>query len=244
MEWFCVINNTAKGPFSEGELKELVKTGKLKTDTLVWNKSCEKDGNGWAKAIETELADLFPPPPPNAWQDHASAVTDDSAWYYAEKGKRVGSFTELQMRDLIRSGKISYGTGVWKNGLTDWIHIENTEFLTFLQSISSPPLPSNFVNNSIVWGLASVPIVGAIIENIFYPLFEIPLLSFFIYFCVNSILCGIDAKRLKAAGHDTDKFSGWIFIVPIYLAKRAQYLKQDYYYLVAWIICFLLGLFV
>lgn len=58
-----------------------------------------------------------------------------------------------------------------------------------------------------------------------------------------NILLGIfDEKRLQKAGHNTARFKGWIWLVPVYLYQRAQYLQQNLAYFIVWLVCFALVL--
>jgi hypothetical protein len=59
--WHCEVDGEAKGPFSEDDLKRLIRDGKLTSASRVWNKN---RGGDWLKASETELAELLPPPLP------------------------------------------------------------------------------------------------------------------------------------------------------------------------------------
>ena len=64
-EWHLGKNGETKGPFTEAALKEMVVSGNLTRDTLVWASGME----GWMPAGESELASLFadmPPPLPPA----------------------------------------------------------------------------------------------------------------------------------------------------------------------------------
>ncbi|NWB89314.1 hypothetical protein HX830_31075 [Pseudomonas gingeri] len=61
---------------------------------------------------------------------------------------------------------------------------------------------------------------------------------------LNVALSLFDEKRLKKAGHDTRRFKGWVFIVPVYLYQRAKMLNQNLAYFIVWIGSFALTLLV
>ena len=64
--WFYVIGTTKKGPLSIEQIKKLVGSGKIRSDTLVWREGLSE----WTCLSNTELADVAPPPlpkPPAAW---------------------------------------------------------------------------------------------------------------------------------------------------------------------------------
>ncbi len=41
-------------------------------------------------------------------------------WYYADEGVQVGPLTETEFEDLVRIGKITDETIVWRDGLSEW----------------------------------------------------------------------------------------------------------------------------
>ena len=61
--WHVASGKETTGPFSKAELGQMVSKGTLKRDTWVWTQGQD----GWERAEDTELAQLFtvaPPPPP------------------------------------------------------------------------------------------------------------------------------------------------------------------------------------
>lgn len=81
-------------------------------------------------------------------------------------------------------------------------------------------------NNVLVWILAFIPAIGA--------LFEFGTLLFLV---VNIVLCTLDEKNLKKAGYDTESL-GSAWLIPVYLYKRAKYLKHTLAYFIAWCVTF------
>lgn len=65
ISYFVAINNQQSGPFSEGQLSDLIKSGQLSGESLVWNHGM----SGWLKASAVaELQNILsqiPPPLPN-----------------------------------------------------------------------------------------------------------------------------------------------------------------------------------
>ncbi|MBV7515888.1 DUF4339 domain-containing protein [Pseudomonas sp. PDM25] len=176
-------------------------------------------------------------------------ATSNQQWFYEEKGQRQPA-SEQQIVELIRSGKLTYGCLIWKIGLENWIPVEKTEFLQHLQATSPPPLTGASVNNTVVWLLASAPLLGYLLEAFVAgatgggqrALSE----GHYWYLTVflNIALSLFDEKRLKNAGHDTRRFKGWVFIVPVYLYQRAKMLNQNLVHLIVWIGSFALTFFV
>lgn len=179
-------------------------------------------------------------------------VTTDNQWFYSNGKERLGSFSKGQMLIFIKEGKVSYGTQVWCKGLADWCSVEHTELRSYLEEIAPPPLTGDKVNNTVIWVLAFAPLLGLFLEAVVaYSLYgdsyraEQALNNnqfWYITLVLNIALGFWDEQRLKKAGHNTDKFKGWAWLVPVYLFQRAKALKQNYAYFVVWIICCILML--
>ena len=64
-------------------------------------------------------------------------------WFYVQNGKQIGPVPVAQFGDLVRSGRITAGTLVWREGLVNWRPLGSigvTSSSPPLQS-ASPPLP-------------------------------------------------------------------------------------------------------
>ena len=55
---------------------------------------------------------------------------------------------------------------------------------------------------------------------------------------LNLFLSVLDERRLRKAGHDTEDFKGWVWLVPVYLYQRAKATRQNLAYFMVWIACF------
>jgi hypothetical protein len=64
----------------------------------------------------------------------------------------------------------------------------------------------------------------------------------YVTYGLNVGLSYFDEHRLKAAGHDTAKFRGWAWLVPVYLFQRATRLNQKLWYFAVWMACMVLVL--
>jgi hypothetical protein len=98
-----------------------------------------------------------------------------------------------------------------------------------------------YVDNTIVWILAFAPILGFLLENFIEGLSNGHLQAdklWFVAIILNIALSELDAKKLMIAGIDTSKFRSLTWLVPVCLFQRSKALKQDMYYLVVWVICF------
>jgi hypothetical protein len=180
-------------------------------------------------------------------------TTTENKWFYEENGCRKGPISEGEMIQFIKSSVISHGTSVWKQGFQDWSKIENTDLHIHLNNSTPPPLSGEKINNTLAWVLALAPLIGYFIEwfiagamhggNTFAAQVAMANSQYwYITLGLNISIAFFDEKRLKDAGHNTDEFKGWVWIVPVYLYQRAQATKQNLAYFIVWLACFILVL--
>ncbi|MBU3021647.1 DUF4339 domain-containing protein [Aestuariibacter sp. A3R04] len=174
------------------------------------------------------------------------------SWFYEENGKRKGGVGEADLVALINAGVVSHGTSVWKQGFPDWLKVEDTELNVHLNNATPPPLAGEHVNNTVVWILAFAPILGYFLEWIVagaanstewkaeQAMAEAK--YFYITVILNVALSYWDEKRLSQAGHNTKKFKGMTWLVPVYLFQRAKNLNHSMGYFAVWIVSFVLVL--
>jgi hypothetical protein len=184
-------------------------------------------------------------------------ATTENQWFYEENGQRKGPVSEREMIKLIKSSVVFHDTAIWKQGFPDWLKVQNTELRVHLDNSAPPPLSGEHINNTFVWVLAFAPIIGYILEwtvagamygDGFWGAIAVELAManrkyWFITLGLNIALAFFDERRLREAGHDTDKFKGWVWLVPVYLYQRAKATKQNLAYFIVWIVCFVLVLF-
>lgn len=84
-------------------------------------------------------------------------------WFYEEKGERKDGASEQENVEIIRWGRLSYGSSVWMSGLNERAKLEGTLLRQHLQQ-TPPPLAGSQVNNTLVWVLALAPIIGHLME--------------------------------------------------------------------------------
>lgn len=161
-----------------------------------------------------------------------------TTWHYVEGGAQVGPLTLDEVKGAISAGKITPSTKVW-SGEGDWTHASETllsEFFDVRKSTTPPPLAGDDIDNKFMWILVTVPILGAIIDLIAGTVLFLPSII------ANIALCMLDEKKLKAAGHSA--LVHWsVFIVPIYIWKRATLLSHKKHYFGAWVAAFVLSIF-
>ncbi|MCC5911647.1 MAG: DUF4339 domain-containing protein [Clostridiaceae bacterium] len=174
--------------------------------------------------------------------DSIEASTKYNAWYYELRGEQKGPIASEEIIELIKEKEISSDTLVWCKGMTNWKAIIDTEFRMYFQD-TPPPLMGDTVSNTVVWWLAFAPIIGLIIENIIAGTYNLNIGDlWYVTLIINIILCSLDEKKLNKAGHDTKKM-GAVWLVPVYLFKRAKVLKQKSTYAVIWCLMFAIMLF-
>lgn len=107
------------------------------------------------------------------------------------------------------------------------------------------------VNNTTVWILAFAPLIGIFLQSFLYGFMTSITNNFYSYnkfwwatLILNVFLCYLDESGLKKSGIDTSKINSWaIWIVPVYLYKRAEILKQSQSYFWVWLIVFFITIF-
>ena len=179
---------------------------------------------------------------------------ENRTFYYEDNGKRVGPFPLNDFEKLIIQKKIGPKTLIWTQGFANWVEIKDSEFMDKISFEGPPPLDGAHVNNLFVWILAFAPIIGQALKGFFAVLFikgpifwdfqiddELKSKPYFLIpFAINLLLTFWDLKKLKEAGYETKAFVSYFWLVPVYLYKRAKYLKQKNTYFIVWMCCFFL----
>lgn len=178
---------------------------------------------------------------------------ENDLWFYEEKGERKGGIKEDEIISMIKSGKLSSDTLIWKKGFPNWLTIQNSSLKEHIDDSLPPPLKGEHVNNTVIWFLAFAPIIGYLLEWIIAGMVygnewqaEQAVSSgnfFYVTLILNIGLSLLDEKKLKSAGHNTTKYRGWVWLVPVYLFQRAKNLNHNMSYFSVWIISFLLVIF-
>ena len=177
-------------------------------------------------------------------------IHDETKWFYEKDGKRHGEVSASEIRLLVKTNQIGRKNLLWRNGMEDWIPVDQTDFRTSLSLDLPPPLTGAAVSNTVVWVIAFAPFISGVIEFMIginsYDDEDLAMLAvqemeyFYIPLLLNIALCLFDERRLRDAGHDTAKFKGWIWLVPVYLYQRANNLKQGKSYFWIWIVMFII----
>ena len=169
-------------------------------------------------------------------------------WYYELGGERKGPVSTDEIRKLLDSNTLTRNSLLWQKGLSDWVPAAQTSFIEDIDN--PPPLRGLAVKNTIIWWLAFAPLIGVFLLGIIAGvsgtgIYGLPAwLHWVVFLSLNCGLASLDAEKLKKAGHDPKKLGmAWVYLVPVYLFKRAKALKQSKAYFIVWCITFVLSLF-
>lgn len=178
-------------------------------------------------------------------------------WHYEKDGQRHGAVSDTDIGSLIERRAIDGSTLVWSQGFVDWMALAETELASYLRATNAPPaLPASKVSNVLVWILALAPIIGLLLEAMIggamAPSDDMAELAgaiavksgqyWWVTLLLNIGLSILDERRLKKAGIDTSAFGKLVFIVPVYLFKRAKTLGHSPAYFWTWIGMFALSM--
>ncbi|WP_153043625.1 hypothetical protein [Xenorhabdus sp. KK7.4] len=106
-----------------------------------------------------------------------------------------------------------------------------------IQNNNEPVRP---VSNWPVWGIVALPIVGSIVEVLADTEFD-----WWIYAGLNISLWLADDILLKSQNRKIPKgFLYFILLTPLYLWKRATFLKTDKGYFIGWLLTFVLSIII
>lgn len=189
---------------------------------------------------------------------------DRATWYYTTTTGQQGPFTADDMKRRIASRELSSSTLVWRDGMTDWSPLSDTELFDPPRH-SPPPLPPTKppaasgsppssdsgvghpeVSDGFAWALALAPLVIGLVEAILIPVVGmegIGSAGLIAGVAINSLFAILDSRRLKEAGYDDNSLLILaLLLVPVYLWRRSRLLGRDQRHLIVWIAALLLSL--
>jgi hypothetical protein len=177
----------------------------------------------------------------------------EKEWFYESAGSKKGPVSLPELTELIKQGVIGYGNLVWRKGYPDWVKLENSELKSFLDDVSPPPIRGENVSNALVWIVAFVPLLGELARGfligVVYGYGSVEAFTavlqgdfWWIHIVFNLTLTVWDSMNLKKGGTDTSEFGFWVWLVPVYLFKRAKALNQSLAYFWTWIAMFVISL--
>ncbi|MEM6677076.1 MAG: GYF domain-containing protein [Pseudomonadota bacterium] len=137
-DYHISVGGQAAGPFPLEALYAKVRDGVLTPTTLAWT-----TGQGdWRPAGEIAALELLfvrPPPMP------AASPAVQLPAFYVDLGSAEGPFDGEQLLALVREGRLTPETKVWREGMADWAPAGSVSDLATLFEGSSgpPPLPDD-----------------------------------------------------------------------------------------------------
>lgn len=164
-------------------------------------------------------------------------------WFYSSEGNRIGPVDIDVIKSKYKQGVINDETLVWKNGFLDWKKVKETEIFEQPVILTPPPLIGKAVNNTFVWMLTFVPVIGAIILTYYKANYnETSYFAEVIFFMIlNSLFSALDESKLRKAGYDSHNIFWAIILVPVYLWKRSNITKQSKSYFWVWFVALFLS---
>lgn len=175
-------------------------------------------------------------------------------WYYTENGSRKGPVAAEQMRELWKNGILEAGTQVWRAGMTGWSPLlQCAEFSDLGQSQEPPPIAHQAMGNGFIWALSLAPVWGAFIQvlatNIRVSLTGEAWVFYsqmwWVMVLVNILTLTLDLKQLRAAGHKTERFQWWMYLlVPVYIYQRDKMLNAGMVRFWVWLAAFAVSFYI
>jgi len=72
-------------------------------------------------------------------------------WYYRDGDQQVGPVADEAMQALIRTGVLSANTPVWREGLSDWTTLAQSDLSVVPRTCTQPTLPTTQNRHRLFW---------------------------------------------------------------------------------------------
>ncbi|HAG04604.1 MAG TPA: hypothetical protein DCG28_04100 [Lachnospiraceae bacterium] len=171
-------------------------------------------------------------------QQHFGSNNGNSAplWYYYLGNVRKGPVSEKQIEDFVRDGVLERDSMVWREGFSEWLKIENTAFMSFIQQ--RPALSDKWL-----WTLATVPLLVNFMLLKFIPEAGSTPITI-IVIVLNTIFFLLDVNYLRENGVDAGAWM-WLglVLIPVYLFVRASKTTKNWGPGIVYTVLFVLSLF-
>jgi hypothetical protein len=104
--WYYLQNGNQTGPVAEAELTNLLQSGKLGRETMVWSESL----SGWTPAAQVQAL----------WPHDAAGAPGERQWYYMQGPAQAGPVPESELKRLLQSGSLPREAMVWSDNMEAW----------------------------------------------------------------------------------------------------------------------------
>ena len=129
------------GPFDLNQIQQRAKRAQLNNRSEV-----SSDGFSWQPA--QNFPEIFAgntAAPPTAATPAAApevaVIEEASEWHYMLNGEQQGPVTQSQLQQMIGLGNLKSTDFVWKDGMIDWLEIQNVPDLSPPQPNPQDPMP-------------------------------------------------------------------------------------------------------
>jgi hypothetical protein len=116
-KWYVSVDNKAKGPYSDLQVREKIKIGELKPETLSYKE-------GEADWLPINKQDIWTP---GFVPKHPVETKNSKDWVLLvesplKKGdfEQAGPFTDAEVKEKIEIGEVNLRDFCWKPGMSDW----------------------------------------------------------------------------------------------------------------------------
>ncbi|MBB2905807.1 hypothetical protein FHR76_002189 [Rhizobium sp. RAS22] len=167
-----------------------------------------------------------------------------SEWYYTINGAKKGPVAVEALKNLFTEGTVNNDTLIWRNGFgSSWKKMGEVEELS--DHAEPPPVPTSAINNTWIWMLAVVPLLGYCFEEVLSESYgPLPDKAVLIgYFIANITFIILDQKKVEASGRSGISSFFGALLVPFYIFTRNKRIGTNQTTLFVWIAGFLLATF-
>lgn len=127
-KWYVSVQNKAKGPYSDLQMREKIKSGEFQPETLTYKE-------GEADWLPLDQQDIWTP---GFIPKHAVEATNAKDWVLLvespiKKGdyQQQGPFTVQEVEEKVQIGEVHLKDFCWRPGMTDWSPLTDTHELGF-----------------------------------------------------------------------------------------------------------------
>lgn len=122
-------------------------------------------------------------------------------WFYGKDNAQHGPISELEIRNLISTGKIDSSTIIWREGMPDWKALQEVQEFQAGSSLelNSPYSPPS-TENTVAYHSQAMPTSGLAIASMICGIIGIIASCMYMgfFFGIPAVICGhISLKKIK-----------------------------------------------